>query len=334
MPDFIVQATWEYPARLLSTTQQSAAEINNRYQAVGNCAEFVRSQATILRNSAVNLLAEIDGAIANLNSQQTQFNNLASVAQGRVTAANNVQATAQTGTDQIAANNVAINASRTKLTASNAIADITIASGMPRSNNLTGIAAAARANPGILGIDSIGNWIWYNAPSGQPFVIEFQAFSSMLAANINGGPVAANVWNNADINSAGFGNFRGALGIPEDIVDEDNDRLLLKPFFHYWRTVAIGSNTDWMRVRYLLGVTGIGRSLSTQMVADSNTSALRHFNLESIIDRVVEPTADTTLQIQTYHPAVNTAFSSAARGLGSTNTNVFLTGSGWRIRYT
>lgn len=336
MTDFTVQPIWGYPSKLLATTRQAAEEINDRYQAVGDCAEYVRQQAAQLRAAADNLLSVVDGAIAQLSQQQAQFNSLASVAGDRIATANGLQATAQSSTDRMAANNTAVVTARGKITAADAIADATIANALPRSSNLVGIAGAARSNPGILGMDGAGNWNWYAAPSGQPFVIEFVSFSQIASASTNGGAVTAASWNVADINSANFGNFRTVLGFPENVVETDNDRLALKPWLHYIRAVAIASNTDWVRSRFTLAGTGIGRSLSTQMVSDSNTAIARHFNLEVFCDRIVEPAADAFLQLQTYHPIANPAIPSAARGVAGNagNANIYLTAWCYRIRYT
>lgn len=336
MADYLVQSQWDFPSQLLLTTQQSAAEINDRYQKVGNCAEFLRLQAVTLRNAATVLLAEIDAALANFTAQQSQFNTLATDAGNKVTVANTNQASAAAAVARLNTANAAVVTARGKLTTGDANANGVLNNGMIRSgNNLTGIAAAPPANPGILGLNSTGIWTWYSAPSGNPFIIEFQTFSTEYSSALNGGAVSANAWNTVDINAAGHGSFKNAIGFPQNVVEETNDRLKLQNFLHYWQVIILGSNTDAMRARFLLDGVGMGRSLSTQMAADSNSAILRHFNQDVIVDMTVTPTIETAyLQFQTYHNATNPGIPSAGRGVAGNKgiVNVYMTGYGWRMR--
>lgn len=336
MADYLVQSQWQFPTPLLLTTQQSAAELNDRYQKVGNCAEFLRLQAVTLRNAATTLLAEIDAALANFTSQQSQFNALATDAGDKVAIANSTQASASTAVTRLNTANASVVTARGKLTTAESNANGVLNNGMIKAgNNLDGIAAAPPANPGILGLNSTGIWTWYSAPSGDPFIIEFQTFSTEYNSSTNGGAVTANAWNIVDINKAGYGNFKNAIGFPQNVVEETNDRLKLQNFLHYWQIIVLGSNTDAMRARFLLDSVGMGRSLSTQMASDSNTNTLRHFNQDSIVDMTVTPTIETAyLQFQTYHNAVNPGISTAGRGLSGNKgiANVYMAGYGWRMR--
>lgn len=335
MANYSPQAIWDFPVPLLLTTQQSASEINQRYQAVANCAEYLRVQAVSLRNAATALLAELDAAIANLNAQTATFNTLAADAGNKVTTANGLQGQAAGGVTRLTTANTAVTTARAKLTAAESNANAIIANGLVKSGtNLDQIAAAIPANPGILGVNSTGVWTWYSAPSGTTFVIEFQVFSMEYGPVSNGGTVTANVWNLGDINKAFYGNFRNAIGFPEDVVDEANKRLRLEDYTHYCQMIIIGSNTDAMRAQMLLNGSGWGRSLSTQMALDTNTNALRHFNQDSIVDVVLNPVAGSFLQYQTYHNAANSAIPTAGRGVsnGKGYNNVYMCGYIWRLR--
>jgi hypothetical protein len=336
MPDYSPVSQWGFPNIFLNTTQQSAAEINSRYQKVANCGEYLRVQAMTLKTAAIALLAEIDMALANFVSQQTAFNSMATDAGNKVSTANTLQASAAAALIKLNTNNTAVVTARGKLTTADGNANGVISNGMVKSgNNLDGIASAIRANPGILGLNNASVWTWYSAPSGVPFVIEFQTFSTQYSSSSNGGSVTANAWNFVDINSAAYGNFRNSIGFPEDVIDETNDRLDLKPFTHYWQAVILGSNTDTMRARFNLDGVGIDRSLSTQMAADTNSNTLRHFNQDLIIDAVITPNIEMAyLKLQTYHPAVNLAISTAARGLSGNKgiNNVYMIGYGFRVR--
>lgn len=336
MANYLPQSQWEFPNVLLLTTQQSAAEINERYQKVANCAEFLRVQAISIRNAATLLLAEIDAALANFTSQQTTFNALATDAGNKVTTANGLQLAASLGITRLSTANAAVTAARTKLNTAESNANGVLANGMIRgSANLDGIAAAPPANPGILGINSTGIWTWYSAPSGAPFIIEYQVFSTQYSSTTNGGAVTANAWNLVDINTASYGNFKNSIGFPQNVVEETNDRLKLQAYLHYWQIVVLGSNTDAMRARFLLDGVAMGRSLSTQMAAESNSNTLRHFNQDSILDMTVTPAIETAyLQFQTYHNSVNPAIVSAGKGLSGNKgiSNVYMTGYGWRMR--
>jgi hypothetical protein len=337
MTNYLVQAIWEFPALLLSTTQQSASEINQRYQGVANCAEYLRVQAVSLRNSATSLLAELDTAIANLNAQTATFNSLATDAGNKATVADGLQTQAAGGVTRLATANTAVTTARAKLTAAESNANAIIANGLPKSGtNLDQIAAAIPANPGILGVNSTGIWTWYSAPSGTSFVIEFQVFSMEYGPTSNGGAVNANAWNLGDINKAFYGNFRNSIGFPEDVVDEANKRLRLENYTHYCQMIILGSNTDAMRAQMLLNGNGTGRSLSTQMALDTNTNGLRHFNQDSIVDLVLNPSAGSFLQYQTYHNAANSAIPTAGRGIsnGKGYNNVYMCGYIWRLRNT
>lgn len=336
MADYLVQSQWEFPIPLLLTTQQSAAEINDRYQKVGNCGEFLRLQAVTLRSAATILLAEIDAALANFTAQQSEFNTLAADAGTKVTTANSGQASASTAVTRLNTANASVVTARGKLTTGETNANGVLDNGMIKSgNNLDGIAAAPPANPGILGLNSTGIWTWYSAPSGEPFIIEFQTFSTEYGSTSNGGAITANAWNLVDINKSGYGNFKNAINFPQNVVEETNDRLKLQNFLHYWQVVVLGSNTDAMRARFLLDSVGMGRSISTQMAADSNSNTLRHFNQDSILDMTITPTIETAyLQFQTYHNAVNPGISSAGRGVAGNKgiANVYMMGYGWRMR--
>ncbi len=336
MPDYIPLSQWTIPNVFVNTTQQSAAEINSRYQRVANCGEFLRNQTVTLANAAIALLAEIDAALANFTAQQTAFNSMATDAGNRVSTANTLQASAAVSVTQLNTNNTAVVTARGKLTTADNAANGVINNGMIKSgNNLDGIASAIRANPGILGLNSSSVWTWYSAPSGDPFVIEFQTFFGEYPSTSNGGSVNPGTWNFVDINGAGYGSFKNPIGFPQNVVEEFSDRLNLKPFIHYWQAVILGSNTDSMRARFTLDGVGIDRSLSTQMGADSNSSTLRHYNQDLIIDAVIIPTVETSyLRLETYHPAVNTAISSAAKGLSGNKgiNNVYMVGYGFRVR--
>jgi len=327
---------WTIPNIFLNTTQQSAAEINSRYQKVANCGEFLRSQAVTLQNAAIALLVEIDAALANFTSQQTAFNSMATDAGNKVTTANTLQASAATSVSTLNTNNAAVVTARGKLTTADNNANGVINNGMVKSgNNLDGIASAIRANPGILGLNNASVWTWYSAPSGDPFVIEFQTFSTEYVSTSNGGSVTAGAWNIVDINSAAYGSFKNAINFPQNVVEEFSDRLNLKEFPHYWQAVILGSNTNSMRARFTLDGVGIDRSLSTEMAADTNSDTLRHFNQDLIIDAIIIPTVDTSyLRLETYHPAVNPAISSAAKGLSGDKgiNNVYMVGYGFRVR--
>jgi hypothetical protein len=336
MADYIPVSQWEFPNIFLNTTQQSSAEINSRYQKVASCGEFLRVQAVTLANAAIALLAEIDAALANFTSQQTSFNLMATDAGNKVSTANTLQASAAASVAQLNTNNAAVVTARGKLTTADSNANGVINNGMVKSGtNLDGIASAIRANPGILGLNGSSVWTWYSAPSGAPFVIEFQTFSTEYISTSNGGSITAGAWNIVDITNAGYGSFKNSIGFPQNVVEELNDRLNLKPFTHYWQAVILGSNTDSMRARFTLDGVGIDRSLSTQMATDSNTSTLRHFNQDLIIDALIIPAIETAyLRLETYHPAVNTAISTAARGLsGNTGIRtVYMVGYGFRVR--
>lgn len=335
MANYIAQSQWQYPTPLLLTTQQSAAEINARYQRVANCGEFLRSQAGILLNAATALLSEIDSALANLTAQTGVFNTLAIDAGDKVTLANTNQAIALNASNRITSNNAAVLAAKAKLTAGNSNAEGVISGGMPRSANLLGIAAAPRANPGILGLNNSSVWTWYSAPSGAPFIIEYQAFCTEVASNAYGGTAAAASWSLVSINKAYYGNFRNGIGFPEDVIDEANNRLTLKQYPQYWQIVTVGSNTDAMRVRMTLDGAPIANSLSTQMAADGSGTVSRHFNQESAVDAFFTPSAETTyLQVQSYHNISNPGISVAAKGVagGKGNNNIFMVGYGFRIR--
>lgn len=337
MADFLVQSQWEFPIALLPTTQQSAAEINNRYQKVGNCAEFLRQQAILLRTAATNLLTEIDAALANFNQQQTAFNALAANAGTEVTVANSLQLSAANAVTRRTTANTSVVTAKGKINLAESSANSIITSGMPRSNNLVGIAAALPANPGILGLSANGTWTWYLAPSGSPFVIEFQVFSTEYNSSTDGGAIVANSWNTIDISTAGYGSFKNSIGFPQNVVEEFADRLKLQNFLHYWQVVALGSNTDTMRMRFLLDNLPQGRSLSTQTAAESNTAVLRQFNQDTFVDMTITPaTAGDTgyLQFQTYHNSTNPAIASAARGIAGNKgyPNIYMAGYGWRVR--
>lgn len=336
MTDYVVQSQYLIPNVLTNTTQQSAAEINSRYQAIANCGEFLRLQSVTLRNAATALLAEIDAALSNFTAQQTRFNNQAISESDKVNTANTTQASALASTNRITTNNAAVVTARGKLTTAENNANGVLTNGMIRSSgNLDAIAAATLANPGILGISAAGAWQWYNAPSGSPFVIEYQVFSTEYGSTSNGGSVTANTWNIVDINKATYGNFKNAINFPQNVVEETNDRLKLQNYTHNWHVVILGSNTDTMRARMLLDGAALGRSLSTQMAADTNTNTLRHFNQDLIVDEMVIPTVDPAyLQFQTYHNSVNPAIATAARGLSGNkgNLNLYMVGYGWRIR--
>jgi len=336
MADYIPLSQWAIPNVFVNTTQQSAAEINSRYQRIANCGEFLRNQAVTLANAAIVLLAEIDAALANFASQQTAFNLMATDAGNRVSTANTLQASAATSVAKLNTNNAAVVTARGKLTTADSNANGVINNGMVKSGtNLDAIASAIRANPGILGLNGSSVWTWYSAPSGAPFVIEFQTFAGQYASTSNGGSVTAGAWNLVDINSAGYGSFKNAIGFPQNVVEEFSDRLNLKEFTHYWQAVILGSNTDSMRARFTLDGVGIDRSLSTQMGTDSNTNTLRHYNQDLIIDAVIIPTIETAyLRLETYHPAVNTAISTAAKGLSGNKgiENVYMIGYGFRVR--
>jgi len=336
MANYSVQAIWEFPAPLLLTTQQSASEINQRYQAVANCAEYLRVQAVSLRNGATALLAELDAAIANLAAQTTTFNNLAIDAGNKATTANSLQAQAAGGVTRLATANTGVTAARAKLTTAESNANGIIANGLTKvGTNLDQIAAAIPANPGILGVNSTGVWTWYSAPSGTSFVIEFQVFSMEYGPSSNGGAVTAG-WNLGDINKAFYGNFRNAIGFPEDVVDEANKRLRLNNYYHYCQMIIIGSNTDTMRAQMLLDGNPYGRSLSTQMALDTNTNVLRHFNQDSIVDVGLTASAGSFLQYQTHHGAANPAIATAGRGVsnGKGYNNTYMCGYIWRLRNT
>lgn len=336
MADYTPASQWELPNVFLNTTQQSAAEINSRYQKIANCGEFLRVQAVTLKNAAIALLAEIDAALANFTSQQTAFNSMASEAGDKVSTANTLQASAAAAVTKLNNNNAAVVTARGKLTTAESNANGVINNGMVKSGtNLDGIASAIRANPGILGLNNASVWTWYSAPSGAPFIIEFLTFSTGYNSASNGGAVTANAWNIVDITSAGYGSFKNSIGFPQNVVEETNDRLNLKQFAHYWQAVILGSNTDSIRARFTLDGVGIDRSLSTQMAADSNSNTLRHFNQDLIIDALITPAIDTAyLKIETYHPAVNTAISTAAKGLSGNKgiNNVYMIGYGFRVR--
>jgi hypothetical protein len=336
MADYIPLTQWVIPNVFVNTTQQSAAEINSRYQKLANCGEFLRTQAVTLANAAIALLAEIDAALANFTAQQTAFNSMAVDAGNKVSTANTLQASAATSLSTLNTNNAAVITARAKLTTADSNANGVINNGMVKSGtNLDAIASAIRANPGILGLNGSSVWTWYSAPSGTPFVIEFQTFSGQYASTSNGGSVTAGAWNLVDINSAGYGSFKNAIGFPQNVVEEFSDRLNLKEFTHYWQAVILGSNTDSMRARFTLDGVGIDRSLSTQMGTDSNTNTLRHYNQDLIIDAVIIPTIETAyLRLETYHPAVNTAISTAAKGLSGNKgiENVYMVGYGFRVR--
>lgn len=336
MANFSVQAQWEFPTPLLLTTQQSASEINQRYQSVANCAEYLRVQAVSLRNAATSLLAELDAAIANFNAQTATFNNLAVDAGNKATTANGLQSQAVGGVTRLTAGNTAVTTARAKLTTAESNANTIIANGLVKSGtNLDQIAAAVPANPGILGVNSSGVWTWYSAPSGTSFVIEFQVFSMEYGSASNGGAVTAG-WNLGDINKAFYGNFRNAIGFPEDVVDEANKRLRVENYTHYCQMITIGSNTDTMRVQMLLNGSPWGRSPSTQMALDTNSNVLRQFNQDSIIDVVLAPGAGSFLQYQTHHAAANSAIATAGRGIsnGKGYNNVYMCGYIWRLRNT
>jgi len=336
MADYSLVSQWEIPNTFLNTTQQSSAEINSRYQKIANCGEFLRLQAVTLANAAIALLAEIDAALANFTAQQTAFNSMAVDAGNKVSTANTLQASAATSLSTLNTNNAAVITARAKLTTADTNANGVINNGMVKSGtNLDGIASAIRANPGILGLNGSSVWTWYSAPSGDPFVVEFQTFSTEYISTSNGGSVTAGAWNIVDITNSGYGSFKNTIGFPQNVVEETNDRLNLKAFIHYWQAVILGSNTDSMRARFTLDGVGIDRSLSTQMATDTNTNTLRHFNQDLIIDAVILPTIETAyLRLETYHPAVNTAISSAARGLsGNTDIRtVYMVGYGFRVR--
>lgn len=336
MADYSLVSQWEIPNTFLNTTQQSAAEINSRYQKIANCGEFLRVQAVTLKNAAIVLLSEIDAALANFTSQQTAFNSMATDAGNKVNTANTLQASAAASVAKLNTNNAAVVTARGKLTTADNNANGVISNGMVKSgNNLDGIASAIRANPGILGLSNSSVWTWYSAPSGAPFVIEFITFSTEYGSASNGGGVTANAWNTVDITGAGYGSFKNSIGFPQNVVEETNDRLNLKAFNHYFQAVILGSNTDSMRARFTLNNVGIDRSLSTQMATDSNSNTLRQFNQDLIIDALITPDIETAyLRLETYHPAVNTAIATAAKGLSGNKgiNNVYMIGYGFRVR--
>jgi len=335
MANYIPIAQWQFPTPLANTTQQSAAEINERYQRVANCAEFLRVQVATLQNAATALLNNVDAVLATFNAQQATYNTLAADAGNKVNTANANQALAVNAVSRLATANAAVVTAKNKLTTADGNANGVISNGMARSSNLDGIAAATRTNPGILGLNNSGAWTWYSAPTGTPFTIEFVTFVNEYGPTVNGGTVVPLDWNIADINKAYYGNFRNIFNLPQDVVEESNQRLNLKAFWQYWQVTISGSNTNTLRGRFTLDGVPVGRSLSTKMANDSNSNVLRHFNQEVTIDAVIQPSADTSyLQIQTYHNSVNPAINSAGRGLTANKgiNTVYMVGYGFRVR--
>ena len=336
MVNFSPISQWQFPFPLAATTQQSAAEINERYQGVANCAEYLRNQMTALQNAANGLLSNVDAALAAYTSQQATYTSLAADAGNKVNTANANQTLASNGVSRLATANTNVVTARNKLNTANSNADGVINNGMTRSSaNLDGIIAAARANPGILGINNAGIWVWYSAPTGTPFTVEFVTFVNEYSPTTNGGFVTSLDWNIADINKAYYGNFRNIFNLPQDVVEESNRRLNLKAFWQYWKVIISGTNTGALRGRFTLDGVPIGRSLSTKMASDSNTNTLRQFNQEVTIDAIIQPSVDTSyLQIQTYHNTVNSANNGAGRGQTANKgiNTVFMVGYGFRVR--
>jgi hypothetical protein len=336
MPNYSPISQWQFPTPLSNTTQQSAAEINDRYQKVANCAEYLRAQVATLQTAATALLNNVNEVLATFTTQQSAFNTLAVDAGNKASTANANQTLASNAVARLTTANNAVTTARNKLTVAEGNADGVINSGMLRSSgNLDAIAAAARTNPGILGLNNSGAWIWYSAPSGNNFTIEFVTFMNEYGPTVNGGVVVPLDWNIADINKANYGNFRNIINLPQDVVEESNRRLNLKAFWQYWQATILGSNTNTLRGRFTLDGVPVGRSLSTKMANDSNSNTLRHFNQEVTIASVIQPNIDTSyLQIQTYHNSVNSAINSAGRGLTANKgiNTVYMVGYGFRVR--
>jgi hypothetical protein len=341
MADFIAQPVWQMPNRFLETTQQRYDELNSRYQAAVNAAEYVRSQVEQVEGAIAATNAQIAQLQANLVTVRSRFQTLSTQAQTEIDRANNAQSAVTAASATLTLQTTAIAESKTRLDNGEAIATNAQTNGQPYNAALTAIAGAGRANPGILGINSAGQWQWF-AASGASFVVEFQACAHLeTGQNTAGGAVTANTWTTRRINLAYDGNMRGLTGLPEDIVDETNNRLVLSAGtnrIYYFRAVALACSTDSFKTRWLIDSTGaIAQSLSTQMVADATATASRQFNLEICSDVVVPVTGSAvSLRLQSIHGAANTNTAVAAQGYPSQIagiSNCYSAIAGWRVRF-
>lgn len=342
MADFIPQAVWEIPSKFTATTQQKADEFNIRYQAAINCAALLKGQIEQIQAAIANLNAQTTIAQSDLSVQRTRLQNLNTQAQTQITRANQAQADSATYSTNLGTQATAIANNRTSLNTSQAIIANTQTNGLPYSAQLAAIAGLTRANPGILGINASNQWQWFPA-SGASFVIEIQS-AVHIESNVNtpGGSVTANTYTTRKMSDAFYGNMRGNLGIAEDIIDEVNNKLDLSAGtnrIYFWKAVAIACSTDSFKSRWLRDNTALtNQSMSTQMVADTNSAAARQFNLEIYSDCVLSVTgANVALRFQSIHGAANSNTPTAALGYPgqiSTNVNSFFQIEGWRIRYT
>lgn len=342
MADFIVNPNWEMPARLLPTDAQLADVFNGTYQKVVDCLGLLKEQVEQLAAASSSLAASIAVANSNLPAARSRVNAAGTAGNAAIGVANSNLTATNAQRDRETAIVAATATNTTKLTTASDIATATTAGGQPYSANLQAIANATRANPGILVVAANSTWQWLLAPAGSSFVLEMQgAAHAETVVATNGGAVTAGA-NNRPINLALYGNMRQPpFGIVEDIVKESPDNFLLlsgpnrRYYFTGWATA---SNTDAARSRFNAGGTAGRAGVSTQMVLDSNTTLVRHFNLDLWADIVVNVPTETAIELryQSIHAAANPAIPSAGLGVAgnvSTNVNCYLALVGWRLRY-